>query len=211
VISGIGFATTAVLVAAGPYAPSMIGMPGAPLSNMNPPTAVLISLAVGQLGLAAAARPAIERWANRPEPAQLIKVLSARSMTIYLWHMPALVAVAGVAVVGFGFSTPSALSNEWWDTMPIWLAAATGVLVSIVALMGRFERPPHVLRPGAVDPTRVEAGAGLLGLALLALTAFGFRHTWFADGPPITLLACAALGGGLTLLRGRREASPRWA
>lgn len=50
-LAAVGFGLTAAAVFFGPYPASMIGMPGAPVSNMSPPTALMMSLTIGQLGL----------------------------------------------------------------------------------------------------------------------------------------------------------------
>lgn len=206
-IAAIGFAATAVAVAVGPYAPSMIGMPGAPLSNMNPPTAVLLSLAVGQLGLALALRDRIVTWAAMPEVARGISAASERLMTIYVWHTPALVAVAGVAVLGFDWSTPAPFGADWRHAMPIWLAALAVVLTVAVRAFGRFEMSPP--GPVATASRRVIAAVVLVGSGLLGLTVGGFAPGvgGFTEptGPLVFSLAIAV---GAALLRNRQM--PGW-
>jgi len=90
------------LVAIGPYPATMIGLPGATTSNANPPTIALLTLGVGQIGLALALEPFLLRLAARRRIASALAWASQRTMSIYLWHMPALAAVAGVTVVGLG-------------------------------------------------------------------------------------------------------------
>jgi hypothetical protein len=167
-----GLAMAALAVALGPYPGSMIGMPGEPVSNMSPPTAVLLAISALQLGVALSLRPGIERWASRGPVAAGLGWLSARLMTIYVWHMPALIVVAGIAVVGFGWATPPLLSAEWRAAMPLWLACLAAVLTGLVRLFGRFEHP----MAGAPLPTawRVRLATVLIGLGLLSLTTSGF-------------------------------------
>ncbi len=98
---------------AGPYPASMIGMPGLP-SNMAPPSAVMLAVFAGQLGLALWAR----EWLNRLLPAPVLSWLAPRMMTFYLWHMTALITVGGVAFVGFGAETPQPWSGTWWMLLP---------------------------------------------------------------------------------------------
>ena len=52
-----GFGAAALLVAFGPYPGSMIGLPGAGMSNMAPPTLAILAVSVGQIGLATLLRP----------------------------------------------------------------------------------------------------------------------------------------------------------
>ncbi|GAA1005638.1 acyltransferase [Acrocarpospora pleiomorpha] len=179
-----GFGMVAALVAAGPYPMSMIGMPGA-ISNMAPPSACLLALFAGQLGLAMLLRPALNRVAARPKPGALLEWLAPRMMTIYLWHMPALVAVAGVAVVGFGLDTPAIGSARWWALTPCWLFCPGVLLAGLVRVLGRFEQPPAWVGGSAV----------LVGGGLTALMITGFQPG------PVPVLASAVLLLGLVRTR----------
>lgn len=198
VLSAGGFGGVALAVLLGPYEASMIGLPGDPLSNVNPPTAVLLLLAAGQLGLALALRRVITEWSASPTVARGLDWCSARLMTVYVWHTPALVLVAGIAVVALGESTPTALSPRWWDTLPVWLGSLTLVLSTLVARFGRYEL---VRRPSPTGPVRTALATGLVGIGLLGLTISGFAP------PPGGLLQldspltwCVAIAAGLTLL-----------
>lgn len=205
-VAGAGFGVTAILVAAGPYAPSMIGMPGAPVSNMNPPTVVLLALTAGQLGLALALRRRIVAWASLPEVSRAVAAMSSRLMTIYVWHTPALVAVAGVAVVGFGWSTPDPFGAEWRSAMPLWLAALTVVLTGFVRAFDRFETA-GTPRTVTTSPAAVVTSVVLIGSGLLALTIGGFAPP--ADGPTALtgpVVAALAVAVGTALLRTRQVA-----
>lgn len=200
-----GFATVAAAVVAGPYPASMIGMPGAEVSNMGPPTAVLLALAAGQLGLAFALRPVVLRWVADDGVARLVDRLSAVVMTAYVWHTPALAVVAGVALFGLGLSTPEPFSATWFASLPLWIGALGAVLALAIRLFGRAELWPA---------PRVEAGPRRLALAtvlvsggILALTVGGF-----APAPvlgPLAFVAPAvaslAVVAGLALLAARRS------
>ena len=142
-----GFATTALLVALGPYPASMIGMPGAAISNLAPPTVVALTLAFGQIGALLLARDALLR-ATRPgtRGAAAVAWVAERSMTLYLWHLTAMIAVVGVVVVGMHAVLPEAWSGGWWLTRPAWMLACVGVLGLLVRCFGRFERPRSAQR-----------------------------------------------------------------
>ncbi|MEU7910989.1 acyltransferase [Microbispora bryophytorum] len=192
-----GFAMVAALVATGPYPASMIGMPGM-ISNMAPPSACLLALFAGQLGLAMLLRPALNALAARPRAEAVLTALAPRMMTVYLWHMTALVAVAGVATIGFGLTTPRAGSAAWWSAVPLWLAALAPVLVALTAMLGRFEDPA-----GAAAHRLVPVAVPLVGGALLTLTITGF-----APGPA-PVIASLALVAGLALVSRPAAAAPR--
>ncbi|WP_244302017.1 acyltransferase family protein [Microbispora triticiradicis] len=191
-----GFAMVAALVAAGPYPASMIGMPGA-ISNMAPPSACLLALFAGQLGLAMLLRPALNALARRPRAEAVLTALAPRMMTVYLWHMTALVAVAGLATIGFGPTTPLPGSAAWWSGAPLWPAALAPVLLGLTALFGRWEEPA-----GAATGRHVAVAAPLVGGALLTLTLTGF-----APGPA-PVIASIALVGGLCLVSRPAVAAP---
>nr|WP_225312094.1 acyltransferase [Microbispora cellulosiformans] len=197
-LAGAGFAMVAALVAAGPYPASMIGMPGA-VSNMAPPSACLLALFAGQLGLAMLLRPALNAMARRPRAEAVLTALAPRMMTVYLWHMTALVTVAGVATIGFGLDTPLPGSAAWWSGVPLWMAALAPVLLGLTALFGRWEEPA-----GAAAGRHVAVAVPLVGGALLTLTVTGF-----APGPAPVIASVALLGGLFLVSRPAVAAPPR--
>ncbi|MGW1186825.1 acyltransferase family protein [Streptomyces sp. NPDC002559] len=199
-LSAAGFGLTAAAVFFGPYPASMIGMPGAPVSNMSPPTALMLSLTVGQLGLWLAFRPVITRIAERPSATAVLRWCGTRFMTLYLWHMPALVMTAGIAVVGLGFSTPAPGSPMWFAVAPLWVGVSGVFLVCFTRVFGRFE-----FRRGS--GTAPEMGLGKIVLAavlsaggLLGLAAQGF----VSPGNPLApVLWVALVLTGLLVVRER--------
>lgn len=205
-LAAVGLATTAAAVVLGPYAASMIGIPGAELSNMNPPTAVLLGVAAMQLCLLLALRPVIVAWASTQPVAAGIAWLSRRLMTVYVWHTPALLAVAVLAVGVFGWSTPEPLSAAWRQEMPVWLAALALVLAGLVRLFGRYEDGAR--RAPAPGAWRAGAAAALLGPGLLALTVNGFAPA-MATHPAGPAAAGTAVVAGAALLRPRHRPHER--
>ena len=165
-LSAAGFGVTALLVAFGPYPASMIGMPGAPVSNMSPPTVLLLFLALGQIGFLLAFR---EKLVSFPRVNAALGWLAPRTMSVYLWHMPALVVVSGVTVFGLRYSTPEPGSSMWFLMTPAWVAFCGIVLLGLLRLFDRFETQLDGLVVTARTPQLVLAGllasGGLLGLA----------------------------------------------
>jgi hypothetical protein len=92
-------AANAVLIHEGPWPVSMVGMPGEPVSNMAPPTIVL--------GLHCLTLVAVVQVLDRPLRALLehralwrpVVALKLTAMTIYLWHLPELIALTVAANV----------------------------------------------------------------------------------------------------------------
>lgn len=190
-----GFGAAALLVAHGPYPGSMIGLPGAEVSNMAPPTLAMLAVGLGQIGLAALLRPVLVQLA----PARLLDWASPRIMTVYLWHMPALFAVTGVVVVLLGVDTPRPGSVLWFLGWPIWFGLLCLVLWPLLKGFARFETPP-ALPFGAGGWRGALTAAGLVGAGVLTLTVGGFAP---GGGP---FLAVFALLGGLLLTVPRARA-----
>ncbi|GAA3545005.1 acyltransferase [Amycolatopsis ultiminotia] len=189
-LSAAGFGSTALMVAFGPYPASMIGMPGAPVSNMSPPTGLLLFLALGQVGLLLAFR---QRLTTLPGVTATLGKLGARFMSVYLWHMPALIVVSGITVYGLGYATPQPGSTMWWLMVPGWVAACGAVLLGLLRLFERFETRPGGTAVTAGTPQLVLAGLLASG-GLLGLAANGFRplSAGLAHGPVLWVVLTAA-------------------
>ncbi|MGI5272574.1 acyltransferase family protein [Nonomuraea sp. CA-218870] len=187
-LAACGYGTAALLVAAGPYPGSMIGLPGAETSNMAPPTLAIMAVGFGQVGLALLLRERILRLPLR----RLLRWAGPRMMTAYLWHMPALFAVTGVLVVGLGASTPEPGSVGWFTGWPLWFGLLSLVLWPLLRWFARYEDPPAFAYGAATWGTAL-AAAALIGGGLLALTVRGFAP----EAAPV--LAVAAIAAGLWL------------
>lgn len=193
----VGVLALAVLSAAiafGPYPPAMIGLPGTSVSNMNPPSAALLALAAAQIGLLLAARPALERLVERQPVARMIDRCAPHTMTVYLWHTPAIVLVAAV-VVALGLDAPDVGSATWWWQLPLWCAAAAAVLAISVAGVGKAGLRPG---PGRVSTGYVVAGSALALAGLAALMVGGFDPARLSDlAGPLVGVGAIACGAGL--------------
>jgi len=152
VLAGAGLAAAALaalLVAVGPYPVSLVGMPGDTLSNLGPPTAPVVLHGVALVAMALAARGPLTRWADGRGRA-VVRAIAARSMTVYLWHLTAMIVVVAVVLVGLGERLPVPGSADWWGSRPVWFGAFALVLLGITRLVGRFEDAPRATprRPG---------------------------------------------------------------
>jgi hypothetical protein len=87
------FAVDVALLQWGPYELSLVGIEGQRLANMSPPSLLLAGHAIVLSALAIAAAPAINRWAQRPRVWWFTAIGNSGAMTLYLWHMPALLGV----------------------------------------------------------------------------------------------------------------------
>ncbi|MEV4013860.1 acyltransferase [Nonomuraea angiospora] len=189
-----GYGAAALLVAYGPYPGSMIGLPGAEVSNMAPPTLAMLAVGIGQIGLVTLLRP----WLLRLRTGRLLAWASPRIMTVYLWHMPALFAVTGVVVVLLGIDTPRPGSAFWLAGWPIWFGLLCLVMWPLLKAFHRFETPP-ALPYGKGGWGGTLASVALIGGGVLTLTVGGFAP---GGGPFLAVLAllCGLL---LTVPRAR--------
>ncbi|TMR90675.1 acyltransferase family protein [Nonomuraea basaltis] len=180
-----GFGAAALLVAFGPYPGSMIGLPGAGVSNMAPPTLAMLAVGAGQIGLAALLRP----WLVRLPTRRLLAWAGPRVMTAYLWHMPALFVVTGVVVVLLRIGTPAPGSAFWFAGWPVWFGLLCLVMWPLMKGFARFETPP-ALPYGSAGWGGTLGAAALVGAGVLTLTTGGFAP---GGGPFLAVLA--VLGG----------------
>ncbi len=186
-----GLALLLVLTTLGPYPRAMVGVPGDAVSNTTPPKVTLLALAALQGGLLLSLGRPLRRWLARRVPWTATVLINGMIMTIYLWHLTAMVLWIGLAHalggIGLGREPDTA---AWWRGRPLWIAVLALALVPLVLLFGRFERP----RPSASAPPawRLVLGAAcfIAGLALLALDGIG-GEGWLGLRPVVLALPLA--------------------
>ncbi|MGP4048631.1 acyltransferase family protein [Streptomyces sp. 2A115] len=93
-----GAVATAVLVAWAGYPASMVGVPGATISNLNPPTLAAVAFGLAQCGLALLLRAPLRRAMRRPALWASVACINLSAMTIFLWHQTALMSVTAVGL-----------------------------------------------------------------------------------------------------------------
>ena len=188
-------------VTVGPWPAVMLHHGGLEHSPTHPPSTALVLFGLAYSLTAAALAPAVTRWLERSRRAwQLTISANAIAMSVYLWHMTAAVAVAGVA---YAFGLLPAVepgTSAWWATKLPFMAANLAVLVPVVVLVSPVER--RSLLSGTTEWRRglpaMLLVAGLLSISLKA---------WSSPEPG---LVCAGLAGTLCLWRGTlaRRAAP---
>jgi Acyltransferase family len=142
-----GLAALAVLTGSGAWPRSMVGLPGDQVSNMNPPSLCIVALTVWLVGLAMLVRDPVTRWLHRPRPWTLVVTAGSSLMTLFLWHLTALV-LAVLVLHPLGLGQPPPGTPAWWALRPLWLLVPAAILAPLVALFARFEhpRPPRSAR-----------------------------------------------------------------
>jgi fucose 4-O-acetylase-like acetyltransferase len=135
-----GLAALVALTASGAWPPSMVGLPGDRVSNMSPPSLCIVALTVWLVGLAMLVRPPVTRWLERPAPWTLVVTAGSALMTLFLWHLTALVLTV-LVLHPLGLTEPAPGTPVWWALRPLWVLVPAALLVPLVALFARFERP----------------------------------------------------------------------
>ncbi|MFI8853328.1 acyltransferase [Streptomyces sp. NPDC053499] len=88
-----GAGATGLLVAGGGYPASMVGVPGAALSNLNPPSLAAVTFGLAQCGGALLLHGRLRRWCARPGAWAAVALVNLSAMTVFLWHQTAMMAV----------------------------------------------------------------------------------------------------------------------
>lgn len=123
------------------YPVAMIGIPGAGLNNMTPPTAAIGLLGVAQAGVIWWSASPMSRLASRPKVWHAVVAWSGVILTVYVWHLTvmALMTAGGLlAFDGVAFRIEPGTA-AWWLTRPLWLAVLGVVTVGFIGLFSRFE------------------------------------------------------------------------
>ena len=97
-LAGGAAATAALIVWAG-YPASMVGVNGAHISNLNPPTLAAVSFGIAQCGLALLLRDRLARLMRRPLAWAGIALVNLSAMTLFLWHQTAFVTVTSLGLL----------------------------------------------------------------------------------------------------------------
>ena len=140
------------------------------LANLNPPTLPLVLLALAQACLLRLLRPALARLMRTRAAKAVVFVMGTRLMTIYLWHLPVIIALSGVALLIPGAS-PAPSSADWWASRPVAFVIVMAALFGLSFLVGRYEAPREI---GPTPPGPAVATAAVLAFvpAFLVLQFF---------------------------------------
>ena len=134
-----GATALVLLTILGPYPVNMIDVPGRPVKNASPPTVALLAAAALQLGLVFLLRDRAERRLRRPNPWRTVVGVNSVVLTIFLWHMSAVLIVVSVLSTLDLLPTPQVGTRDWWLWRLPWLAMLLLALGILVAIFGRIE------------------------------------------------------------------------
>ena len=171
----------ALLIGLGPFPVSMIGVPGQPMQNNEPPSVAMLAFACAQAGIAIALAPTLNRALRPARVRRVLSVANNNIMALYLWHMIPVVIVAIVAYPAGLLPQPVEGTAQWWLARLEWVTILSVVTVIELVLLwwGRrlFAAPlPMLASPiteGWVETVTL-AGAGTAAYGLAFFAAEGF-------------------------------------
>mgnify|MGYP001566512279 CR=1 FL=1 len=214
----------ALLIRFGPWPISLVGMPGEPITNMAPPSIVLAIHSVSLVAILTLLNGPLTRVLSRPRVWKPITGVNMVTMTLYLWHLPALTVLVVVSHL-FGLDRPTQLGADGYPipdgwgyalwSIGFWVVFGVGVW-AVIRLMWPFEHAPLPWWdsvPRAKGPSRfssIYVGAGVIGIgvALLMLSGTGLGGFPMRVVHRLGLSLNAAVAMGLLVASG---ALVRWA
>jgi peptidoglycan/LPS O-acetylase OafA/YrhL len=143
------------LVFSGLYPGSMVGVPGERLSNMAPPTFVMVALLLFQIGAVEVLRPTMERVLRRPYWHTANETINRFALPLFLFH------ITGMAISRFLFWLWDRRLNDpspdliWWLSRPL---AVIGPLVCTLPVIVFFGRRWGRSRTAIPTPPAVPPG-----------------------------------------------------
>ncbi|HEY9264259.1 MAG TPA: acyltransferase [Mycobacterium sp.] len=174
------FAVNIALMVWGPYELSLVGLETQQLKNMSPPSLLLAGHAIMMCALTIAAAPAVARWARRPRVWWLTVIGNSGAMTLYLWHIPALLAMH-LAFDYLGFPRFDTGATDFVALSVLQVVVMAVLVTALFVVLRPLESAPLPLWDGGFvgSPGRRSAAVGLLlctaGAATLASVGWGLK------------------------------------
>ncbi len=128
-------ATIALVMWCG-YPAAMVGVPGARISNLNPPTLAAVTFGLAQCGLALLLRGPLRRLMRRPAVWAPVAMVNLSAISVFLWHQTAMLVTTAVALpVGRLPGLHTAPDHPGWILARLaWLPVLAVVLIVGVVL-----------------------------------------------------------------------------
>jgi surface polysaccharide O-acyltransferase-like enzyme len=167
------------------------------LANLNPPSLPLVFIGLGQTCLFLLLRSHIQKLMTVRAIKNLTLLVGSRAMTIYLWHLPIIVALSGLVIV-FPEIIPSPDGGAGWWLYRFLLLIPIALLVFVISLpLAKYEAGPTLQttpRWGVLIP--------IICLALVApfvATEFSLSYSQIVWGSVLLAVCVKILIGKKTL------------
>jgi Acyltransferase family len=115
------------------FSPSMVTTAHDKISNMGPPTATIIALAVFQLGCVGLLSTSIQKISARKTVTRVVAWIENHQMKIYAIHLPiwtVLITLTRTSVIANGEHATS----SWWVLRPVWTLLPALCLAAILSI-----------------------------------------------------------------------------
>ncbi|MEU5051121.1 acyltransferase [Streptomyces sp. NPDC021096] len=141
-LAGGAAATTGLVLYAG-YPASMVGVPGAAVSNLDPPTLAAVTFGLAQCGAALLLLGPLRRLLRRPVAWAAVALVNLAAMTVFLWHQTAMMAVTALGLLA-GEALPGLHTVPdgpgWVLARLAWLPVFAVALLVCLAAFHAYER-----------------------------------------------------------------------
>lgn len=135
-------ATTLLVLLAG-YPAAMVGVPGAGISNLNPPTLAAATFGLAQCGAALLLLGPLRRVLVKPAAWAAVALVNLSAMTVFLWHQTAMMAVTATGLLT-GRALPGLHTRpdgmQWIVTRLLWIPAFAVALTVCWAAFRSYEQ-----------------------------------------------------------------------
>ncbi len=205
-VTAAALSAQVALAVAGPYDISLVATGAERTPNTLPPTLLLALHCTWMSCMFVAAAGAIRRWAARPRVWRVVALGNGGAMTLYLWHIPAIVAAA-VCLHAVGLDAYDVKAPSFWGLLALRALVFSGVMAVAFRLLWPLE---HRRLPwwdewdapvGATGGWSTAAGSlvCVAGVALVLLAKNGLSGPpgWTALGCFVAAAAAARLSAGL--------------
>ncbi|WP_426765346.1 acyltransferase family protein [Pseudarthrobacter sp. 1G09] len=163
------------------------------LVNLNPPNLALLLLGVSQAALMEAARPVLAGVATWPWLSRVLQIAGARSLTVYLWHLPLLAAMSGLLLLA-PVPKPESGTPEWWWARAVVLPVLLLLLLPVIAAFGRIEDAPTATPGSGAKPAAVGAAVVVVFLPVADAALGGLTLALLGTGAAFFALIQLILG-----------------
>jgi peptidoglycan/LPS O-acetylase OafA/YrhL len=164
------------------------------LVNLNPPNLTLVILGVAQLAVMELARPLLAPLAEVGWISRMLKLAGARSLTVYLWHLPLLVAMSGLLLLA-PIPKPGSGTAAWWWSRPLVVLVLVLLLLPVAAAFGRLEERTTAMHAFRCRPALAGAGVVVVFIPVADAALNGLSLGLLAAGAVCFFVATLLLGG----------------
>jgi len=164
------------------------------LVNLNPPNLTLVILGVAQLAALELARPVLAPLARVRWVSRLLTVAGSRSLTVYLWHLPLLVAMSGLLLLA-PIPKPGPGTAAWWWSRPLVVLALVLLLLPVAAAFGHLEERTTAMHTLRCRPAAAGAAVVVVFIPVADAALSGLSLGLLAAGAVCFYVAVLLLGG----------------